>query len=276
MQTPARHKDEVRFRRPEHLAGTEVVAARYRDRVFPPHAHEEYVFGAITAGAERLSIHGTDHVVDRRRLILIAPGEVHSNRGLDGDCFAYSVIYAPAASVADAFADCTGRSTVALPRFASPAPAAPDLRARLLWTHATLMGSRDRLDQESAILAFLEMLFRTQCDGAAVRPAHPGTNEMKRARDYIEAHYRRGVSLRDLARMAGVSRFHFVRSFKEYVGLPPAAYQTHLRVAEAKRLIRDGCGLAEAAAEVGFADQSHLTRHFQRLVGTSPGRYAQQ
>ncbi len=73
--------------------------------------------------------------------------------------------------------------------------------------------------------------------------------------------------------MAGLSPFHFLRSFREQVGLPPAAYQTHRRVAAAKRLVRNGCSIADSAAEAGFADQSHLSRHFQRIVGTTPGKY---
>jgi AraC-like DNA-binding protein len=82
--------------------------------------------------------------------------------------------------------------------------------------------------------------------------------------------------LRQLADLTGASTFHLLRLFKQEVGLPPAAYQIHLKVAAAKRLLRLGGSIADAAAELGFVDQSHLTRHFRKIVGTTPGRYAEQ
>jgi AraC-like DNA-binding protein len=62
--------------------------------------------------------------------------------------------------------------------------------------------------------------------------------------------------------------------FTRQTGMPPHSYQTQLRINHAKVLLRDGHSLAEIASITGFADQSHLTRHFHRYVGVSPGRYA--
>ena len=58
------------------------------------------------------------------------------------------------------------------------------------------------------------------------------------------------------------------------VGLPPHAYQIQLRVARARELVAAGVPLAEVATMTGFADQSHLTRLFKRVVGIPPGQYA--
>jgi AraC-like DNA-binding protein len=81
------------------------------------------------------------------------------------------------------------------------------------------------------------------------------------------------VTLRALARFAGLSAFHLCRVFREAVGMPPHAYQTQIRVRRAKSLLAAGVPIARAAAEAGFYDQSHLTRHFKRIVGLTPGRY---
>ena len=113
-------------------------------------------------------------------------------------------------------------------------------------------------------------------DGEAPALAGLLREAVKHARDYIEEHFREPISLRRLADLTGASTFHLLRSFKQEVGLPPAAYQIHLKVAEAKRLLRSGAPIADAAAELGFVDQSHLTRHFCKIVGTTPGRYAAQ
>ena len=58
------------------------------------------------------------------------------------------------------------------------------------------------------------------------------------------------------------------------MGLTPHAYLNHIRVLRARDLLRQGCPIAQAAVNVGFVDQSHLHRHFKRIVGVTPGQYA--
>jgi AraC-like DNA-binding protein len=80
--------------------------------------------------------------------------------------------------------------------------------------------------------------------------------------------------LEELAERAGMSRFALVRAFAREVGIPPHTYQIHLRVQRARELIAGGSSLSEVSLEVGFTDQSHLNRHFKRLIGITPGLYA--
>jgi AraC-like DNA-binding protein len=56
--------------------------------------------------------------------------------------------------------------------------------------------------------------------------------------------------------------------------LTPHAYLDQLRVRHARELLRNGIAPADVALRTGYADQSHLTRHFRRLVGVTPGQYA--
>jgi AraC-like DNA-binding protein len=74
--------------------------------------------------------------------------------------------------------------------------------------------------------------------------------------------------------VAGLSRFELVRRFRECSGVTPHAYQTNLRVDEARRRLAAGVPPATVAADCGFADQPHLSRVFKRAVGVSPARYA--
>lgn len=62
----------------------------------------------------------------------------------------------------------------------------------------------------------------------------------------------------------------------EKFGVPPYAYLESVRIRNAQRLIESGKPLAEVAAEVGFNSQSHLTRHFKKIIGATPGQYARQ
>ncbi|HEY5921554.1 MAG TPA: AraC family transcriptional regulator [Kofleriaceae bacterium] len=99
------------------------------------------------------------------------------------------------------------------------------------------------------------------------------TAAVRKARELIDARFADDVSLDDLASACGMSRFHTLRSFSAAVGLPPHAYQTQLRVNQAMRLLGAGVSASAAASEVGFADQSHLHRHFKRINGITPGAF---
>ena len=82
------------------------------------------------------------------------------------------------------------------------------------------------------------------------------------------------VTLADLARTSGLSRFQVLRGFVKATGFTPHAYLMQRRIDLARRLIASGSRLADAAAASGFADQSHMTRLFVRKYGVSPGAYA--
>jgi len=86
------------------------------------------------------------------------------------------------------------------------------------------------------------------------------------------------LALEELAEVAGLSPFHFARQFKTATGHPPHDYLIRLRVDRAQELIRQHSRewtLAAIANECGFADQSHMARHFKRVLGVSPGEFAE-
>ncbi len=85
------------------------------------------------------------------------------------------------------------------------------------------------------------------------------------------------LALEELAQVAGLSPFHFARQFKTATGHPPHDYLIRLRVDRAQELIRQHARewtLAAIANECGFSDQSHMARHFKRVLGVSPGEFA--
>jgi AraC family transcriptional regulator len=101
-----------------------------------------------------------------------------------------------------------------------------------------------------------------------------GTAVLRRVLDYIEDRLPEAIALADLAEVARVSEFHFARLFKQSVGEPPHHYLIRRRIERAKLLIRQGrWSLAQIAAAVGFADQSHLGRHFKRFTGLTPSQF---
>ena len=94
-----------------------------------------------------------------------------------------------------------------------------------------------------------------------------------KARAFIEREYRRSPDMHEVARVAGLSPYHFHRRFRRKYGKTPKQIVQELRIAELKRLIRGGMRLDEAACTVGFSQQSHMTSIFKRLVGVTPARW---
>ena len=82
------------------------------------------------------------------------------------------------------------------------------------------------------------------------------------------------VSLDDMASVAGLSRFRFAHAFRHAFGISPYAYHEQVRIAFAHQLIQQGIELSAVACQLGYADQSHMTRHFRRGSFTTPGRLA--
>ena len=96
----------------------------------------------------------------------------------------------------------------------------------------------------------------------------------RRAREFLRASIKRGVTLKEVARECDLSVAHFSHAFRRTLGVAPHKWLIEQRVALSKEKLRgDGLSLSDVAAECGFSDQSHLTRVFRRAVGVSPGAW---
>jgi AraC-like DNA-binding protein len=95
---------------------------------------------------------------------------------------------------------------------------------------------------------------------------------MKRVRLFLDAEFKRPVCSLELERLTSLSRYAIARHFRTCYGTSPYRYLVMRRLAEAKRRILQGVPIVTAAIELGFADQSHLTRCFHQMFGLPPGR----
>lgn len=138
--------------------------------------------------------------------------------------------------------------------------------------HAALNQKTTKLHRQSLLLECISRLLDAHVETGPRPLLHPGRKPLQRARDFLAHCFEETVTLEQLAAIAGLSRFHFLRAFTREFGLPPHAYQTRLRVEKARLLLQTGMPISEI--NVGFSDQSHLTRHFKRINGVTPGQYA--
>jgi AraC family transcriptional regulator len=134
----------------------------------------------------------------------------------------------------------------------------------------------DRMYGEALSTALAVHLLREY--GAAVpeqKKRHPGLPREKlvRAVEYIQDQLGTDLTVSGIAQAVYMSPYHFTKLFKESTGQSPHQYVVEARVRKAKELLTTGkFTISEVAHHVGFADQSHLTRHFKRVFGLPPKR----
>ncbi|MGL4177047.1 MAG: helix-turn-helix domain-containing protein [Dermatophilaceae bacterium] len=136
------------------------------------------------------------------------------------------------------------------------------------------------LAQQVGVYRLVEQLLPSLCRRAAPvvgsGAAPPGGCPSSRARQHLSDNLAVNVSLDELAALTQTSKYHLLRVFARRFGVPPHTYQRHLRVARARRLLAAGVPAAETAARVGFADQSHLGRHFRAVTAVTPAVYGRR
>jgi AraC-like DNA-binding protein len=251
----------------------EPLHARFVRHAFARHAHEYFVVSVVERGVQRFWCARDTHTTPPLGIIVLNPGDAHTGEAAIEDGFLYRAMY-PSAALLIAVAE-EGDGTADLPQFVHPRIDDEALARRLVETHRQLIAGTSSLRGEELLLETLVSLVTRHGDRTG-RPRETGHERqaVRRVREYIEARFDRDVTLTELAEVAGLSPFHLARVFRAEVGLPPHAYLESVRVREAQKLIRGGHGLAAIAHRVGFTDQSHFTHRFRRLVGVTPGRFA--
>ena len=139
--------------------------------------------------------------------------------------------------------------------------------------------STSRLYAETLTNALTVHLFEHYAAKTPQLPTYRGGLSQPKLRqvvDYIQAHLERDLSLGELAAIARMSSHYFCQLFKQSTGLTPHQYVIRCRIERAKVLLRGNLSISEVATAVGFVDQSHLHRHFKRLVGVTPKAFRQQ
>lgn len=251
----------------------EAMHAHFEQHVYHRHSHETYSFGVTETGAQSFTCRGAAHTSTAGMVMAFNPDEPHDGHAADALGFTYRMVHIGPDLVRDVLADRAERE-VGLPLFAEPVVPGTRLAGAVAGLHAALVGPATALARDERLAAAVAAV--THHARTAPAPRLTGAAGIaRRVRDRLDEEYTADLTAADLAAAAGTSRFAVYRAFRETYGLSPSDYQRQARLRYARRLIGAGCGIAEAAAAAGFADQSHLTRWFTRCYGVTPGAYRQ-
>jgi len=241
----------------------------------PKHCHEEYQIYIDGGLSREFFYRGTYYSAPSQSLGILYPGEVHSVCDLEERQVPVllRLLYIPPDFFKESAAEVAVGKTHLL-FFPDPFIHDPTLIQLVLKCFSSLSGKASSLEKESLLLTMSTQLISHYANiPKARKPVRRELKPVQRVRDYLREHYAEDITLTDLAQVAHLSPYHLNRVFHAEVGMPPHKYQTQIRVSHASKLLARGMPIAEVAAETGFTDQSHFTRHFRRLMQVTPGRY---
>ena len=277
----------------------EVLRATYQSQTFARHSHDTYTLGLVLGGAGSFWCRGAERFTCKGDVVVIPPGEVHTGSVSSGvESLSYLAVYLPV-EVAVLHAEAAGAPDGKPPEFGVLVLRDPVVR-RAYQALDRVIGAADALRhrhaagnadansdrheaaaQEAACVAITELIRRH-----ASRSAQYDTLRRRFAigheprivgvvREVLEDSYANTdeTSLQVLAQRTGVTPFHVIRAFRDATGLAPHQYLIQVRVERARRFLADGAVPSMVAAMTGFVDQSHLTYHFKKHLGITPGNY---
>jgi AraC-like DNA-binding protein len=261
-------EDRAEFRVLPTRAGVELYRAHIVRHAFEPHTHEAYGFGVIERGVERFRYRGSDHLAPPDSIVLMNADVLHTGRAETLDGWRYRMVYIEPATLADITGDAG-------------------------WWFDDAVVERDR-PKGQYLSRLLEALWQVQdplaLDGllaqfvTGLRPyarSQRCTPQVSAGRftdviDYMQAHLDARIVLDDLAAVAGLSPFHFLRQFQAQYHVTPHQMLMARRLYAAKQWLSQGVAPVEVAMRAGLTDQAHLTRAFGRRYGVAPARYQRQ
>jgi AraC-like DNA-binding protein len=234
----------------------------------------EYVFGVVAGRPMRSRRRHDRRLVRPGQLVAWDPSDPHAGSAVNGQAWSARLMVIDATDLAELAGD--QESTVPADLiFPEPVLSNPELTASFLELHMALEAPLTRLERDERLTGWLRGLVERYSTRRASRsPLSLRDDEALRlACDYLGDRPERNVGLDELAAVAGIGKFRLVRLFRERTGLPPHALHIAHRVRAARRLLEAGETIAATAAATGFADQSHLHRHFRRSLGLTPREY---
>ncbi|MFL1494245.1 helix-turn-helix transcriptional regulator [Pseudomonas antarctica] len=249
------------------LGNYEVSSTHCTGLTFARHSHDECVIGVNLVGEEKVWLDRREFEAGPGSITLYNPGQIQGGGAADGAPWHFVSLYA----TADQLAMDLGLAQLEFDRSLC---FQPQLARRLA---AAVKGALSddawvcELNEQALVLLLGDVV-----SVSGVRLAgspKTGKSLINRAQELLASQLHQSLPLEQLGDELGLSKFHLLRAFQKETGLSPRQWAMQLRTCRAKGLLRNGASASAVAHELGFADQSHLNRHFRAAYGITPGRY---
>jgi AraC-like DNA-binding protein len=249
--------------KPEVPGIHEVFHARFVDHAYPAHTHDAWTVFTVDEGSIAYDLERRHRGVTGSKVTLLPPHVVHDGRPAASAGYRKRVLYVGT--------EVLGEHLIG-PAVDEPDVLDPSLIRGFRSLHRTLGEFGDALEAES-MFALVAARLSEHLRGPR-ETLHPDGNPVADDfRNLLEARLFVGITLAEAGLILEVSPAHLVRSFTRRFGISPHRYLVGRRIDAARARLLEGQPVAQVAADVGFHDQAHFTKHFKRHVGTTPGGY---
>src|SRR4051794_37366960 len=267
MDRQVRRSNTDWLKRAQPLEGVERIEARFHGNAYGMHRHDTYAIGRTLAGVQSFSYrHSLRNSLPGNTLVL-HPDEPHDGQAGTEEGFQYRMVYVEPALFQQVLG---GRELPFLEGGVTMDPRLASAAATLLQDVENTLEPLELSEALAELAHALAAVTRAQA-----RRSKGDFVAAQRARDYLLANCAGTVTLGELELAAGRDRWSLSHDFRRFYGTSPYRYQTMRRLDAVRRMLLAGVPLAEAAGAAGFADQSHMTRHFSKTFGLTPGRWLQ-
>jgi AraC-like DNA-binding protein len=248
------------------LNGLERLKARFHGYAYDWHRHDTYAVGVTLEGVQTFDCRSTTYNSLPGQVMVLHPDERHNGRAGSVAAFSYCMMYIEPSRIRQALH--LGK----LP-FVSRLVFNDRVLARaVLAAYRSFPEPLPELESDAIIARIADhLLRRSDARRGSSTPAR-ATHQMERVRAFLDAEFKRPVSSEELEALTGMNRYSIARHFRLCFGTSPYRYLIMRRLAKARRRLIHGAPIVNVAIDLGFADQSHLTRCFHQMFGLPPGR----
>jgi AraC-like DNA-binding protein len=255
-----------------HLSGLSLLCADFTTHEYPPHTHDALVVAVTEQGGSVVRSRGQVEQATPSTLFVFNPAEPHAGWMGGSERWQYRSMYLTREALREVAA---GLGIESVPYFTRNTFDDRDLIDAFLAMHLAIEEGRDVFRERELLIGTFGRLFRRHGSGGGrIGPTPRDRAVLAKVKERMHAEYACDLHLDDLAAGAGLTAFQLIGLFKRATGLAPHAYLTQVRLGIACRHLRRARPIAQVAADVGFYDQSALTKHFKRCYGITPLQFA--
>ncbi|GAB3227275.1 AraC family transcriptional regulator [Spirosoma arcticum] len=242
-----------------------------------PHFHDEYQIGFVRQGFIENTYRKSKILVTPQKLYIIQPAEIHAEDLVREQTLRFCFAFITPQRLQQSVEEMTDGKQVNVD-FNELLMTNNFLNNQFVkhtaWFFSTLQQPSSNLEQETRFLGWITTVLANRSSSKLrIRTLGNEQKAVKAVKVCLADNFAQPTSLAFLADVAGLSKFHLLRSFVKETGMTIHDYQTQLKICKAKELLKKGSQIVDVALELGFFDQAHFSKCFKRFTSQTPGQF---
>ncbi|WP_077307403.1 AraC family transcriptional regulator [Terribacillus halophilus] len=246
-------------------AGVTALSVSMKDFTYKKHAHREYALGVTLRGIQQYNLDGHNQLSYPNGVMLFNPEQPHDGMAYDDDGLDYVMLYIEP----ELMLEMTEQKEVFL--FSNPIVYNGELERKIVNLSTAVLNQRDEALCYELLVSLIDSLTLIEMK-TSYRKADPFVSK---AKEMMHASLHSVLKLDEICKELQLSKFKFIRLFKQHTGISPYQYFLNGKVELAKHILEKSRDVYMAVAACGFVDLAHMNRHFKHSYGITAYEYMQ-